>query len=171
MGSYAVLTLLPSPEDTNSAQYVDIGCISAPVGNPSTAYFQEVTFTSIIIAGSVIIFQPLFIIIVSPRNLIFVNATTATTTTTLISLPRTTIYLEKRQVSITTTTTSYYTVSSTKTAVYSTSNIVNSNLQQCGSGVTFTDFNVAYSSEANNTIIVKVNGANPLNIQNWKGNV
>ena len=121
-----------------------------------------------------IIFQPLFIIIVSPRNLIFVNATTATTTTTLISLPRTTIYLEKRQVSITTITTSYYTVSvpsSTKTAVYSTSNIVNSNLQQCGSGVTFTDFNVAYSSEANNTIIVKVNGANPLNIQNWKGDV
>ncbi|CAJ0637858.1 969_t:CDS:2, partial [Entrophospora sp. SA101] len=56
MGSYAVLTLLPPPEDINNVKYVDIGCLSVPIGNPNTAYFHEVVFASTTIVGLGILF-------------------------------------------------------------------------------------------------------------------
>nr|CAG8480467.1 2325_t:CDS:2 [Entrophospora candida] len=56
MGSYAVLTLLPSPEDINNVKYVDIGCLSVPIGNPNTAYSHEVVFASTTIVGLGILF-------------------------------------------------------------------------------------------------------------------
>nr|CAG8484753.1 4434_t:CDS:2 [Entrophospora candida] len=56
MGSYAVLTLLPPPEDINNVNYVDIGCLSVPIGNPNTAYSHEVVFASTTIVGLGILF-------------------------------------------------------------------------------------------------------------------